>query len=469
MPGVYLYNTLSRSKEEFKPLKRGKVSLYTCGPTVYNFAHIGNLRTYVFEDVLRRTLEFNGYKVKQVMNITDVGHLTSDADTGEDKLEKGAAREGKSVWEIAEFYTRAFRQDLRDLNIQEPHQWVRATDCVKAQIKFVKKLEKKGLTYKISDGIYFDTAKYPDYSKLARLNLEGQKAGARVEVNREKRNPTDFALWKFSYPNGRSFDSVQDDVASRRQMEWHSPWGKGFPGWHLECSAISLKNLGKQFDIHTGGIDHIPVHHTNERAQNWGLTNGESVRYWLHGEFLVINEGKMAKSEGNFITLQTLKDKGISPLAYRYFVLQAHYRTQLNFSWPALEAAQNGYDNLIRVISGLGLPGQACHNCLGKFTQAVNDDLNTPAALAVVQELLKSDKPAAKKRQTIIEFDKVLGLGLNQYKEPRALPAEVKRLMAERQRARLNKDFNQADELRRQLEKEGIRIKDLPDGKYEIE
>jgi cysteinyl-tRNA synthetase len=469
MNKIYLYNTLTRSKEEFKPLKRGKVSLYTCGPTVYNYAHIGNLRTYVFEDILRRVLEHNGYKVKQVMNITDVGHLTSDADTGEDKLEKGAAREGRSVWEVAEFYTRAFKNDLIDLNIQEPHQWVKATDCIKEQIKFVKKLEKKGLTYKTSDGIYFDTAKYPDYARLAKLNLEGQQEGARVEVNREKINSTDFALWKFSYPNGRSFDAAQDDVASRRQMEWDSPWGKGFPGWHLECSAISLKNLGKEFDIHAGGIDHIPVHHTNERAQNWGLTNKESVHFWLHGEFLVINEGKMAKSEGNFITLQTLKDKGINPLAYRYLLLQAHYRTQLNFSWEALEAAQTGYDNLIRQISVLDQPGEVCNTCLGKFSQAVNDDLNMPEALAVVQELLKSDKPSSKKRRTIIEFDKVLGLGLNRYKERQALSAEVKRLIAERQQARLNKDFNQADEFRRQLEKEGIRIKDLPDGKYEIE
>ena len=256
MNKLLLYNTLTRQKEEFKPLKGKKVGLYTCGPTVYNYAHIGNLRTYIFEDVLRRVLEFNGYKVKQIMNITDVGHLTSDGDTGEDKLEKGAQREGKSVWEIADFYTKAFKEDLTELNIQMPHKWIKATDCIKEQINFVRKLEKKGLTYQTSDGIYFDTAKYPDYAKLAKLNLEGQKEGARVEVNSEKKNPTDFALWKFS-PAG-----------SKRQMEWNSPWGKGFPGWHLECSAISLKALGKEFDIHTGGIDHIPVHHTNERAQN---------------------------------------------------------------------------------------------------------------------------------------------------------------------------------------------------------
>ena len=454
---LFLYNTLTRSKEEFKPFKKGKAGLYTCGPTVYNFAHIGNLRTYIFEDILRRTIEFNGYKVKQVMNITDVGHLTSDADTGEDKLEKGAKREGKSVWEIAEFYTRAFKNDLADLNIQNPAKWVKATGCIKDQIIFVKKLEKKGLTYKISDGIYFDTSKYPGYAELARLNLAGQQEGARVEVNQEKKNPTDFALWKFSPKD------------SQRQMEWKSPWGVGFPGWHLECSVISLNNLGRQFYIHTGGIDHISVHHTNERAQNWGLTNQEAVRFWVHGEFLVINNDKMAKSGDNFITLQTLKNKNIHPLVYRYFVLQAHYRSKLNFSWEALQSAQNGYDNLIREISGLAKPGVACNTCLGKFTQAINDDLNMPAALAILQELLKSDKTSSKKRGTIMEFDKILGLNLNQYKKPKELSAEVKSLIDERQQARKNKDYHKSDELRQKLGVKGVRIKDLSDGSYEIE
>ena len=457
MNKLLLYNTLTRRKEEFKPLKGKKVGLYTCGPTVYNYAHIGNLRTYIFEDVLRRVLEFNGYKVKQIMNITDVGHLTSDGDTGEDKLEKGAQREGKSVWEIADFYTKAFKEDLIDLNIQMPHKWIKATDCIKEQINFVRKLEKKGLTYQTSDGIYFDTAKYPDYAKLAKLNLEGQKEGARVEVNSEKKNSTDFALWKFS-PSG-----------SKRQMEWNSPWGKGFPGWHLECSAISLKALGKEFDIHTGGIDHIPVHHTNERAQNWGLTGIESVKWWVHGEFLIINEGKMAKSEGNFITLQTLKDKGFNPLAYRYFVLQAHYRSKLNFSWVALEAAQTGYDNLVREISSLDKPTMACQNCLGRFTNAVNDDLNTSEALAIVQEFLKSNKASGKKRRTIMELDKVLGLDLNQYKQTRVLSAEAKKLIDERQEARRNKDFQRSDELRLKLAEAGVKIRDLPNNGFEIE
>ncbi len=477
MNKVYLYNTLTRHKDEFQPLKKGtsalklrrasKVGLYTCGPTVYDYAHIGNLRTYIFEDILRRVLEYNGYKVKHIMNITDVGHLTSDADFGEDKLEQGSKREGKSVWEIAEFYTKAFKENLKDLNIKEPNKWCRATDYIKEQIKFVKQLEKKGLTYKTSDGIYFDTSQYSDYPKLARLNLDGQKEGARVEVNEEKKNPTDFALWKFSPKN------------SQRQMEWDSPWGKGFPGWHLECSAISLKTLGKEFDIHCGGVDHIPVHHTNERAQNWGLTTRrlcsgwqagkESIKFWLHGEFLLINEGRMGKSEGNLITLQRIKDKGLNPLAYRYFVLQAHYRSKLNFSWEALEAAQSGYQNLISEISKLDKPKGNCPGFEEKFLQAINDDLNMPVALSVIQELLKSDNPSAAKRQSIIKFDKVLGLNLNQYKVDKVISEEVKKLIDERQLARKKKDFKKADELRRKIEDKGLRIKDLEDNKYEVE
>lgn len=461
---VFLYNTLTRKKEEFKPLKSGKVGLYTCGLTVYDYAHIGNLRTYIFEDVLRRVFEFNGYKVKHVMNITDVGHLTSDADSGEDKMEKGAKREGKTVWEIAEFYTKVFKENLKDLNIQEPHVWCKATDYIKEQITFIKKLEKKGLTYKTSDGIYFNTSKYSDYPKLAKLNLEGQKEGVRVEVNPEKKNPTDFALWKFSPKD------------SKRQMEWESPWGKGFPGWHLECSAMSVKHLGKEFDIHCGGVDHIPVHHTNERAQNWGVTDKETVKWWLHGEFLLIDEDRMGKSEGNIITLQTLKDtclagrqEGIEPLAYRYFVLQAHYRTKLNFSWKALEAAQNGYQNLIRGISKFDKPKIGCAEFEQRFQEAVNDDLDTPKALAILQELLKSDYPTSAKRQTITIFDKVLGLNLNQYKKEKELSPEIRKLIDERQAARQKKDFKTADRIRKELEKKGIKINDLPDGGYEIE
>ncbi len=463
MNKVFLYNTLTRQKQEFIPLKKGKVGLYTCGPTVYDYAHIGNLRTYIFEDVLRRVLEYNSYKVKQVMNITDVGHLTSDADEGEDKLEKGSKREGKSVWEIAEYYTQAFKENLKDLNIEEPTVWCKATDYLKEQIDFVKKLEKKGLIYKTSDGVYFDTAKYPDYAKLAKLNLKGQKAGVRVVVNNEKRNPTDFALWKFSPKD------------SKRQMEWKSPWGVGWPGWHLECSAMSIKKLGKEFDIHCGGIDHAPVHHTNERAQNWGLLGKEVVHFWLHGEFLVIasasggNNEKMAKSEGNFITLRTLKDKGINPLAYRYFCLQAHYRSKLNFSMQALKAAQNGYNNLVREIANFDKPKIGCAEFEERFLSAVNDDLDMPKALAVLQELLKSNYPSSAKRASLIQFDKVLGLNLNQYKTVTQVSPDVQRLINERQTARENKDYRRADEIRQQLEKHGITIKDLSGGGYEIE
>ncbi len=467
MNKIHLFNTLTRSKQEFKPLKSGKAGLYTCGPTVYNYAHIGNLRTYIFEDVLRRVLEFNGYKVKHVMNITDVGHLTSDADTGEDKIEQSAKESGKSAQEIVELYTKAFKSDMKDLNLIEPHKWCKATDYIKEQIKIVKKLEKKGLTYKTSDGIYFDTSKYPDYPKLAKLNLEGQKEGARVCVNTEKKNPTDFALWKFS------------PKESKRQMEWESPWGKGFPGWALECSAMSIKHLGKEFDIHCGGIDHIPVHHTNERAQNWGVTNKESVKFWLHGEFLIINQSRMGKSEGNFITMQTVKDKGINPLVYRYFVLQAHYRTKLNFSWEALDAAQSGYRNLVNDVSRLDPPslkfrraGKPSGNCAEyeeEFFKAINDDLNISEALAVMQKLLKSDCPSSAKRQSVIKFDKVLGLNLNQYKEEKVVSREVESLIEERQQARQDKDFKKADELRQKIEAKGVRIKDLPNNEYEVE
>lgn len=457
MTKIYLYNTLTRQKQEFKLLRCKKVGLYTCGPTVYDFAHIGNLRTYIFEDILRRVLEFNGYKVKHVMNITDVGHLTSDADAGEDKLEKGSKRENKSVWEIAEFYTKAFKENIKDLNIKEPSIWCKATDYISEQIDFVKKLEKKGLTYKTSDGIYFDTSKYPDYAKLAKLYLAGQHEGARVEANMEKRNSADFALWKFSPKD------------SKRQMEWKSPWGIGFPGWHLECSAMSVKKLGKEFEIHCGGIDHVPVHHTNERAQNWGLTGKEVVKFWLHGEFLVINESKMAKSEGNFTTLQTLVDKGIHPLAYRYFCLQAHYRSKLNFNWEALLAAQNGYNNLIKEISVYDKPKGGCKEYEKKFKAAINDDLNIPEALAILQALLKSDYHSSFKRASVIKFDKVLGLNLNQYAVKKKIDPEVKKLIEQRQEARQNKDWQQADELRQIIEKKGIRVKDLPDGGYEIE
>jgi len=319
------YNTLTRKLEDFNPLNPPNVGLYTCGPTVYMYAHIGNLRTYIFEDILKRVLLANNYKVNHVMNITDVGHLTSDADTGDDKLEKEAIKENKNAWEIAAFYTAAFQKDLEELNIIPPDIWCKATDHINEQIELVKKLESKGFTYRTDDGIYFDTSKVADYGKLAGLDIEGLRAGIRVEMVAGKKNPTDFALWKFSPTN------------VKRQMEWDSPWGKGFPGWHIECAAMSMKYLGETFDIHCGGIDHIPVHHTNEIAEAESATGKPFVKYWLHGEFLELKEGRMGKSEGNAILVSTLKEKGFDPLSYRYLVLNTHYRKRWNLiltHWP---------------------------------------------------------------------------------------------------------------------------------------
>lgn len=452
MTNLKLYNTLTRKKEDFSPIKGKTVGLYTCGPTVYNYAHIGNLRTYIFEDTLRRVLAYNGFKVKHVMNITDVGHLTSDADDGEDKLEKGAKREGKSVWDIAEFYTKEFQKNLVDLNIIEPSIWCRATDYIKHQIKFVEELEKKGFTYITSDGVYFDTSRYSDYHRLGNLNLSGQKEGARVEANEEKKNPTDFALWKFS------------PVGSKREMEWKSPWGVGFPGWHLECSAMSIEHLGQEFDIHAGGIDHIPIHHTNERAQNWGLTGKETVKRWMHGEFLVIDKDRMGKSEGNFITLQTLIDKKFNPLAYRYLNLQTHYRQKLNFSWESLAAAEQGLFNLYDEVLTYGQPKNGCKEYEDKFFKAINDDLNIPQALAVVWELVKdSNFSPADKKQSLLKFDEVLGLGFNKLKQEK-IPDDVMKLAQNRQRARENKDFSKSDELRDKITTHGYVVEDTAEG-----
>jgi len=452
MEKLALFNTLTRKKENFKPLADASVGLYTCGPTVYDYAHIGNLRTYIFEDVLKRTLQFNGYKVRHVMNITDVGHLTSDADEGEDKLEKGARREQKSVWEVADFYTNEFKKDIGLLNIEEPNIWCKATDYIKEQIKVVEALEKRGLTYKTSDGIYFDTAKYTDYAHLAKLNVAGQQEGARVEVNDEKKNSTDFALWKFS-PAGE-----------KRQMEWESPWGVGFPGWHLECSAMSIAKLGEEFDIHCGGIDHIPVHHTNERAQNWGLTGKETVKTWVHGEFLVIDSGRMGKSEGNLIRLQTLVDKGYDPLAYRYLCLQTHYRQKLNFSWEALEAAQNALEKLRDAIVSYDEPKIGCAGYEEEFFNAVNDDLNMPKALGSVWELIKDDTmPTAGKKQSLLRFDEVLGLGLDLVKKD-VIPDDVLALAKDREAARSVKDWKRSDELRDEVLQKGYGIEDTSEG-----
>ena len=456
---LYLYNSLTRKKQIFKPIKPGRVGLYTCGPTVYNYAHIGNLRTYIFEDILKRVLLCNGYTVKHVMNITDVGHLTGDRDMGEDKMEKGAAREGKSAWDIADYYTQAFKKDIAHLNILEPDIWVKATDTLPEQIALVKTLEEKGFTYRTSDGIYFDTAKFKDYNKLSHQNLEALQEGARVERNPEKRNPTDFALWKFSPPG------------SKRQMEWDSPWGIGFPGWHLECSAMSMTFLGNQLDIHCGGTDHIDVHHTNEIAQSEAATGKPFFNFWLHGAFLIIQGGKkMAKSEENFLTLENaFLKKGINPLVYRFASFLTHYRKPMEYSDAGIEAARNGLlhvQNQVRQIVADGVDTEAAVKAefKTKFVAAINDDLNMPRAMAVVQEMLKSKISDAQKYSTILDFDRVLGLQLDRLDKVQALPEAVQKLVDARQQARQAKDFAASDQLRAEIEALGYQVQDTKDG-----
>ncbi|TSC84930.1 MAG: cysteinyl-tRNA synthetase [Parcubacteria group bacterium Gr01-1014_13] len=448
-----IYNTLSRKTEEFKPIKKGRADIYACGPTVYNYAHIGNLRTYVFEDIFKRVLQYNGYKVKHIMNITDVGHLTSNGDEGEDKMEKSAEREGKTAWQIAKFYTAAFQKDLKDLNILLPNKFPKATDNIKEQINLIKKLEQKGFTYKTNDGVYFDTSKLTDYGKLAGLDKQQLKAGARVEMG-EKKNITDFALWKFS-PKGQ-----------KREMEWPSPWGVGFPGWHIECSAMATKYLGQPFDIHVGGIDHVSVHHTNEIAQSEAANDKPLANYWLHGEFILMGEDKMAKSADNFITLDTLKEKGINPLAYRYLLLQTHYRKQLSFSWEALGAAQNGLYHLYNIVQSWDKPGPSCNDCELKFLEAVNNDLDMPAAMAIMWDLIKNPIfPGSAKKRTILKFDKILGLGLAKLKKQKInIPTEIQNLIAERDGARFSKNWDKSDELRKKIETAGYTVMDTPEG-----
>ncbi|MGB9857722.1 MAG: cysteine--tRNA ligase [Dictyoglomaceae bacterium] len=452
---LYLYNTLTRKKEVFKPINPPFVGMYTCGPTVYNYAHIGNLRTYIFEDILKRVLLYNGYRVKHVMNITDVGHLTSDADEGEDKIELEAKKERKNAWQIAEFYTEAFKRDIKKLNILEPDIWCKATEHIDDFIALIKVLEEKGYTYRTSDGIYFDTSKLPDYGKLAGQDLEGILPGARVEVNPEKKNPWDFALWKFSPKN------------VKRQMEWDSPWGVGFPGWHIECSAMSTKYLGQPFDIHCGGIDHIPIHHTNEIAQSEAAYDKPMANYWLHGEFLVLGEKRMGKSEGNFITLSVLEEKGYNPLAYRYFCFTAHYRSPLKFTWFAIDSAQRALNRLYENIKRYPKQDVEFHKEYEeKFHLAINDDLDMPKALSIVWELIRDDTVAPEvKRATLIQFDKVLGLSLDSPPEIKIeVPEEIWNLLEERERARKEKNWELADKIREEIKNKGYIVEDTPQG-----
>ncbi len=447
-----LFDTYERQVRTFEPLEPGKVGLYCCGPTVYNYAHIGNLRTYVFEDILYRVLKFNGYDVNFVMNITDVGHLTSDADSGEDKMEVGSRQSGMTAWEMADYYTDAFQADLASLNILGPETWCRATDHIKEQIEFIEDLEAKGFTYRNSDGIYFDSRKLNSYGYLARLDVEGLMSGARVD--NERRHVTDFALWKFS-PEGE-----------QRQMEWPSPWGTGFPGWHIECSAMSAKYLGDFFDIHCGGEDHIPIHHTNEIAQTEASRGTRLANFWMHGYFLQLDNAKMSKSTGEFLRLAALGERDIDPLVYRFFCLTAHYRTQMSFSWESLEANGTALKRLYEAAYSWGdAEGEVLPEFMARFTACVNDDLNMPRALAVAWELVKSGEDIGRKKATLLAFDEILGLDIGTW-QPVTLdvPEEILEMANQRELARQGKDWARADELRDAALAAGYVIEDTKEG-----
>ncbi|MGK5052675.1 cysteine--tRNA ligase [Janthinobacterium sp. RB2P8] len=450
---LHLYDTYSRSLRPFETIAPGKAGLYACGPTVYDYAHIGNLRTYLFVDGLRRALEFNGLQVRHVMNITDVGHLTSDADSGDDKIEARSTRSGKSAWDIAAEFTCAFEGDLRQLNILPPTVWCRATDHIVEQIAFIGDLEAKGYTYRTDDGIYFDTTRQDDYGKLARLKRDGLQAGKRVDLG-EKRDICDFALWKFS------------GVPGQRQMEWDSPWGLGFPGWHIECSAMAEKHLGTYFDIHCGGEDHVAVHHSNEIAQTQARHGTRLANFWLHGAFLKTQDAKMSKSSGDFLRLQSLVEQGVDPLAYRYLCLGAHYRSSLNFTDDALRAAASGLARLRVAVHGLGdADGDADPAWLARFMICINDDLNYPRALAVVWELLKSDVPDSAKKATLLRFDEALGLDLLHWQPAQVdVPQQVRAWMAQRAIARAQRQWTEADRLRALARVAGYDIEDTPQG-----
>ncbi len=454
-----LFNTLGRKLEEFTPLNPPTVGMYNCGPTVYDRAHIGNLRTYVFSDTLRRVLERNGYRVNQVMNITDVGHLTSDADSGEDKMTKGLKREGlplslSGMHDLATKYTEAFLEDIALLNILRPEELPRASEHIEAQINLIKALEENGYTYATSDGLYFDTTKNKEYGKLGGLSDQTE---ARVEENTEKKNPRDFALWKFSAKGGSA-------SGGNSELGWESPWGKGFPGWHIECSAMSMQYLGETFDIHTGGIDHIPTHHNNEIAQSECATGKLFAKYWLHGAFLNIDSEKIAKSAGNALTLSTLIERSIDPLAYRYWLLMAHYRSQVNFTWEALEDAARGYKKLCERVIELPNGGDVDLAYKAKFDEALNEDLGTPAALALLWELLKDDSISDKnKKATALDFDQALGLSLGVGKDL-VIPEDVAALLHRRELAREAKHWDNADNLRKEIEAKGFFVKDTPQG-----
>lgn len=461
MTDLELYDNWTRSTRRFEPLNPDMVGLYSCGPTVYDYQHIGNLRTYIFVDGLKRTLRMNKFNVLHVMNITDVGHLTSDADDGEDKMEKGSRRTGKSASEIAQFYTDVFFEDLAKVNVIKPDVICKATDHIAEQIAFIADIEKNGFCYSTADGVYFDTSKLQDYGHLARLDKAGLDAGHRVVVG-DKKQSTDFALWKFSKPD------------ENRQMEWASPWGTGFPGWHIECSAMAQKYLGDYFDIHCGGEDHIPVHHTNEIAQTEARVGTRLANFWMHGYFLLQNDDKMAKSKGDFLRLQVVIDKGFDPAAYRFLCLTGHYRSQLNFTWDALESAQTALNRLRTQFYALVAPTDVQHSESAessdrpdetfseRFLKELNSDLNFPRAIALVWEVLKSTLSPAVKRATLLEFDRGLGLDLANWrpKAEEAIPEQVTNLANARWQAKNDKNWSEADRLRAEVKSLGYEIED---------
>lgn len=452
-----LYNTLTRKKEEFVPLKKGTVKMYSCGPTVYNYAHIGNMRAYIFMDTLRKVLKYNGYKVKHVMNITDVGHLVSDADEGEDKMAKTARIENRSVYEIAKEYTDAFMKDIKALNIDTPEHIAKATEHIREMEIYVNDIVKNGYAYETSKGVYFDTSKLPNYGKmLSNNNIDDLKAGARVEVDTEKRNPQDFALW---------IKAPKEHI-----MKWNSKWGLCYPGWHIECSAMSRKYLGDKFDIHTGGVDHIPIHHENEIAQSIGATGHNLANYWMHVEFLLVDGGKMSKSLGNVYTLNDLKAKGIDALSYRYFTYSSHYRNKLNFTWDAIKSAKNSLNKLRDMIAlHKDVNKKIDKNIISKyeeqFLDAINDDMNMPVAISIVWEIAKEKEKSNDFYELIKKFDSVLSLDLDKNdKGDINIPEDIKLILNERKDARKNKNFAKSDELRDKLKELGYIVKDTKDG-----
>lgn len=454
---IYFYNTLTKKKQIFIPLNSKEVKIYSCGPTVYKDATIGNMRTNIFQDVLRRVLRYNGYKIKHVMNITDVGHLVSDGDEGEDKMLKSAREEHKTPLEIANHYTKLFFNDLEFLNIETPEVVCKATEHIKEMLEYVKELMKNGYAYETSTAIYFDISKLDKYPILSNLNVEEQKAGARVEVDPEKRNPYDFALWIKAPEN--------------HLMKWDSPWGPSYPGWHIECSAMGRKYLGEQFDIHTGGIDLIPTHHENEIAQSKGACGKIPANYWMHGEYLLINGGKMSKSLGNVYLIKDLKEKGYDPIVYKLFSYSCHYRNKLNFTWKGIEAASKSLERLKKGykahLEGKDeVDNRTVSEYEERFHKAINDDLNMPAAMSVVWEVVRAEEKSPKLAQLLLKFDTVLGLKIEEetQKQLEEIPQEILNLVDQRKIARENKDWIKSDELRELINQKGYDIKDTKQG-----